>query len=115
MALRAELTFCPLDFECEDGDIQIRDLWGAISRWADLAGSEGDRGCEAIQNYNPGAITPAAVRNAADLKGWHHAATDRGSHVERRGRERRSRADGGEMMALRQCCRTSESAFSMRI
>ena len=36
---------------------------------ADLAGSEGDGGCEAIQNYNPGAIIPAAVRNAADLKG----------------------------------------------
>ena len=36
------------------------------------------------------------MRNAADLKGWHHAATDRGSHVERRGRERRARAEGGE-------------------
>ena len=63
---------------------------------ADLAGSEGDRGCEAIQNYNPGAITPAAVRNAADLKGWHHAATDRGSHVEKRLRARRARGRTAE-------------------
>ena len=62
----------------EDGDIQIRDLWEAISRLADQAGSEGDGGSDAIQNYNPGATRPAAVRNAADLKGWHHAATDRG-------------------------------------
>ena len=53
----------------EDGDIQIRDLWGAISRLADLAESEGDRGCKAIQIYNPGAIRPPAARNAADLKG----------------------------------------------
>ena len=52
----------------EDGDIQIRDLWEAISRLADLAGSEDDRGCEAIQNCYPDAITPAAARNAADFE-----------------------------------------------
>ena len=61
---------------------------------ADLAGPEGDRGCKEIQNCNPGATTPAAVRNAADFKGQHHAAADRGSHVERRRRARRARAEG---------------------
>ena len=35
---------------------------------ADLAGSEGDRGYEAIQNCYPDAITPAAARNAADFE-----------------------------------------------
>ena len=80
----------------EDGDIQIRDLWEAISRLADLAGSEGDRGCEAIQNCYPMLSHHTPHATPPILKGWHHAATDRGSHVAGWGRERRARAEGGE-------------------
>jgi hypothetical protein len=53
----------------EDGDIQIRDLWGSISRLADLVGSEGDGGCEAMQNRYPGTTRPPTARNAADFEG----------------------------------------------
>ena len=51
----------------EDGGIQIRDPLEPISRLADLAGSERDRGWEAVQNRYPVAMKPPAGRNAADL------------------------------------------------
>ena len=78
LSRHADLAFLPARFSKSPRDIENLALWRPISRSADLAGSEGDRGCEAIQNCYPGATRPPAVRNAADLKGWYHAATDRG-------------------------------------
>ena len=100
----------------EDGDIQIRDLWEAVLRLVDQAGSEGDGGCEAIQNYNPGATRPAAVRNAADLKGLASRGDRPRGRMLRGGCERGGRGRRVErVMALWQCRSRFSFAFAMQI
>ena len=49
--------------------IQNPDLWGPISRSTVLAGSERDRGWEAMQNCYPIAIEPLDMRNERGFDG----------------------------------------------
>ena len=70
--MRADLAFCPLDFQSHHGTLKIWLSGGRFRDRRDAVDCEGDGSCHAIQNCYPDATRltrPPAVRNAADLKG----------------------------------------------
>ena len=90
------MAFCPLDFEWRTGTFKF-EISGRQFRdwriWRDPRATEAARRyriATPMLSHHPPHATPPI------LKGWHHAATDRGSHVAGWGRERRARAEGGE-------------------
>ena len=80
LSRRADLAFCPLDFQSHHGTLKIWLSGGRFRDRRDAVDCEGDGSCPTryriatpmLPDHSP------RVRNAAGLKGQHHTATDRG-------------------------------------
>ena len=95
--------------------IQNPDLWGSISRSTNLAGSERDRGWEAVQEGYTDAMEPLDMRNARGVDGLGRVgalvANETSGRPERVDPQSPHEKGGGWW----QCYRASESTLPMRI